>query len=118
MVYLASGFKEIDEFGDSSTFSNCLRFLQSLEFFRNCKMKSFELLDLGAGLVVLDLGSGLGEDAIAMGRLVAPEGWVVGVDFSRSMIERVLPAIVRGKSLRLPYDGFWEALTPRKTYGP
>ena len=30
----------------------------------------------------------------------------------------VLPAIVRGKSLRLPYDGFWEALTPRKTYGP
>lgn len=51
-------------------------------------MKSFELLDLGAGLVVLDLGSGLGEDAIAMGRLVAPEGWVVGVDFSRSMIEQ------------------------------
>jgi hypothetical protein len=33
-------------------------------------------------------------------------------------LDGVLPAIVRGKSLRLPYDGFWEAFTPRKTYGP
>ena len=40
------------------------------------------------------------------------------LDEGQYMFFRVLPAIVRGKSLRLPYDGFWEAFTPRKTYGP
>ncbi len=43
---------------------------------------------IGAGDVVLDLGSGAGVDAFLAARAVGPEGRVIGVDMTPEMIER------------------------------
>lgn len=44
------------------------------------------LLDLRAGLTVLDVGSGTGADAIEIANAVGPTGRVVGLDASQDMI--------------------------------
>ena len=45
-----------------------------------------ELLDLRAGLTVVDVGSGTGADTIEVARAVGPDGRVVGLDRSIEMI--------------------------------
>lgn len=50
------------------------------------KEKTFMLLDLKPGQIVLDLGSGTGEDAQELAKLTLP-GKVIGVDISRQMVE-------------------------------
>lgn len=85
--YLASGFKNVDGAEDLSTYSSCLSLLNSMEFFREYKEASFELLDLEAGMMVLEAGSGLGDDAITMAGLVSPDGKVVGIDKSAHMVK-------------------------------
>lgn len=88
MDYLASGFKNVDQTQDSNKYSNCLSLLNSLDFFRTYKQKTFELLALGNGLTVLDIGCGLGEDVLAMSKLVSPVGKVTGIDASESLLEQ------------------------------
>jgi SAM-dependent methyltransferase len=44
--------------------------------------------EVGAGDVVLDLGSGAGLDLVLAARLVGPTGRVVGVDMTPAMVER------------------------------
>ncbi|MBI3667273.1 MAG: methyltransferase domain-containing protein [Acidobacteria bacterium] len=44
--------------------------------------------DIQRGGTVLDLGCGAGLDALIAAHRVGPEGKVVGVDFSNSMLER------------------------------
>ncbi len=48
----------------------------------------FRLGRLRSGERVLDLGSGAGLDALIAGRMVGPEGRVVGVDMTPAMLER------------------------------
>ena len=86
--YLASGFKDVDEAEDLSTYSSCLALLNSLEFFREYKDASFDLLDLEAGMNVLEAGSGIGDDALTMAGLVAPDGKVIGIDKSAIWLKR------------------------------
>ena len=45
------------------------------------------LADLGAGKVVLDLGSGGGIDVLLSARRVGPTGWVFGLDMTPEMLE-------------------------------
>jgi len=47
-----------------------------------------EFAQLSSGDVVLDLGCGGGLDSLIAAGRVGTKGWVVGVDFSRSMISR------------------------------
>ena len=47
-----------------------------------------ELAQIKEGDVVLDLGSGAGNDVFIARREVGPEGRVIGVDFSAEMLER------------------------------
>lgn len=113
MDYLASGFKNVDQTQDASKYSNCLSLLNSLEFFRVYKQKTFELLALGSGLTVLDIGCGLGEDVLAMSKLVSPVGKVTGVDTSESLLEQARVKLsevnanvefLRGDALNLAFN--------------
>lgn len=84
---LASGFRDVDRAADFAVFLKCLTLVDSIPFFADCKRESYDLLGLAPGSRVLDVGCGLGEDAAALARLVAPGGVVVGVDSSRGVIE-------------------------------
>jgi len=96
--YLATGFANVDAREDITAFKCCLALLDSLPYFREYKQRSYELLALSAGLSVLEVGCGLGDDTLRMAERVGPDGVVVGVDSSARMIEEAvgrIPANVR-----------------------
>jgi ubiquinone/menaquinone biosynthesis C-methylase UbiE len=109
---LASGFKDVDSATDFAVFSGCLELIDSLPFFAEGKRESYAVLGAAPGRRILDVGSGLGDDAAALARLVAPTGAVVGVDGSHSMVEeaRRRHGAIAGLSfevadaVRLPFD--------------
>ena len=84
---LASGFQSVDRASDFEMFERCLRLIDSLPFFAECKRESYELLEAGPGRRILEVGCGLGDDAAALARLVVPGGSVVAVDGSQAMID-------------------------------
>jgi ubiquinone/menaquinone biosynthesis C-methylase UbiE len=84
---LASGFQNVDKSDNFAMYAECLTLLDSILFFSEYKRESYDLLRPTAGLRVLEVGCGLGDDAAALAGLVAPPGTVVGVDGSRAMVE-------------------------------
>jgi ubiquinone/menaquinone biosynthesis C-methylase UbiE len=84
---LASGFQNVDRALDFAVFSSCLTLIDSLPFFIECKRESYDLLGAGPGRRILEVGCGLGDDAAALAKLVAPGGSVVAIDGSQSMVE-------------------------------
>ena len=50
------------------------------------KLRSYELMQLGAGKHVLDVGCGAGLDTIALGHVVGSTGSVLGIDHDPEMI--------------------------------
>jgi ubiquinone/menaquinone biosynthesis C-methylase UbiE len=108
--YLATGFTDVDRRADGSAYEQCLTLLDGLPYFRDYKARSYELLGLRPGLSVLELGCGLGDDALRMAARVGPEGRVVGVDASLKLLAQALarrPAglpvrYVRADGRRLP----------------
>jgi ubiquinone/menaquinone biosynthesis C-methylase UbiE len=101
MDYLSSGFSDIDHSNDPSFFSSCLVTLNSLPYFQDYKRKSFDLMNVREGSRVLEVGCGLGFDAIALARIVGSTGWVVAVDSSKAMLEA---ARSRAENLGLPIE--------------
>ncbi len=84
---LASGFQSVDHASDFEVFSSCLTLIDSLPFFAECKRESYDLLGATPGHRILEVGCGLGDDAAALARRVAPGGSVVAVDGSQAMVE-------------------------------
>lgn len=87
MDYLSSGFSRVDSSQDPGVFFSCLQTLCSLPCFQGYKEKSFRLLNLRNGSRILEIGCGLGQDAMAMSRITGERGRVVAVDTSRRMLE-------------------------------
>jgi ubiquinone/menaquinone biosynthesis C-methylase UbiE len=87
MDYLSSGFSDIDHSNDPSFFSSCLVTLNSLPYFQDYKRKSFDLMNARVGSRALEVGCGLGFDAITLARIVGSTGQVVAVDSSQTMLE-------------------------------
>jgi ubiquinone/menaquinone biosynthesis C-methylase UbiE len=87
MDYLSSGFSQVDRSQDPGIFITCLQTLCSLPYFRDYKKKSFKLLNLGVSSKILEVGCGLGQDAIAIARMLGEEGNVIAIDSSRKMIK-------------------------------
>jgi len=67
--------------------------------FQDVKSRSYQLLELKRGAVVLDVGCGLGQDARELMRLVGARGRVVGVDYSVEMIAKARRGAKDGSSL-------------------
>ncbi len=84
---LASGFQSVDQASDFEVFSSCLTLIDSLPFFAECKRDSYDLLGATPGHRILEVGCGLGDDAAALARRVAPGGSVVAVDGSQAMVD-------------------------------
>jgi ubiquinone/menaquinone biosynthesis C-methylase UbiE len=84
---LASGFQSVDHASDFDMFSSCLTLIDSLPFFAECKRDSYDLLGAIPGHRILEVGCGLGDDAAALARRVAPGGVVVAVDGSQAMVD-------------------------------
>lgn len=85
--YLATGFCDVDGRADAAAYKTCLSLLDSLPYYRKVKQRSYELLELLPGMSVLEIGCGLGDDALRMAELVGPDGKVTGVDSSVRMVE-------------------------------
>ena len=88
--YLATGFANVDGRDDTAAYKHCLALLDSLPYFREYKQRSYERLCLSAGLSVLEVGCGIGDDVFRMASRVGPSGVVVGVDASSRMIEEAI----------------------------
>ena len=101
MDCLSSGFSDIDHSSDPSFFASCLTMLNSLPYFQDYKRKSFDLLGAREGSRVLEVGCGLGFDAVALARIVGSSGLVVAVDSSLAMVEA---AKSRAKDLSLTVE--------------
>jgi ubiquinone/menaquinone biosynthesis C-methylase UbiE len=67
-------------------YSDYLNLLNSLEFFRQYKQFSFELLRLHEAISILDVGCGLGDDVLAIAKWVSPGGKVTGIDVRKLLI--------------------------------
>jgi len=55
--------------------------------------RTFSLLGVGRGDRVLDLGAGTGYGCALLGRLVGPEGTVVGLEVDDALVERAVAAL-------------------------
>src|SRR6476659_8897864 len=84
---LASGFQSVDRATDFEVFSSCLTLIDSLPFFADCKRESHDMLGANPGRRILEVGCGLGDDAAALAKRVAPGGSVVAIDGSQAMID-------------------------------
>jgi arsenite methyltransferase len=60
---------------------------ESVEAFAGVSAVSLQA-QLGEGLTVLDLGCGAGLDSLVAAERVGLTGWVIGIDFSPSMLDR------------------------------
>jgi ubiquinone/menaquinone biosynthesis C-methylase UbiE len=78
------GFEDVDRTGDPACLVDRLDRLAPL--FQPLTRRTFELLAVGEGDRVLDVGCGTGEAARALAPQAGRSGQVVGVDSSRTMI--------------------------------
>jgi SAM-dependent methyltransferase len=83
---LSSGLHSVDPRNDPAARLHFLDAENAKPAMRLAKERSFALLGLRAGLHVLDVGCGPGDDAREMAERVAPGGRVVGVDIDPMML--------------------------------
>jgi ubiquinone/menaquinone biosynthesis C-methylase UbiE len=82
-----SEFTDVDQSNTPQGYVQCMDFQHSTVFVQMYKQPTRSLLDLQPGLRVLDAGSGTGEDAREIAKLVSPTGQVIGLDFSQTMLD-------------------------------
>lgn len=94
-------FENLDKAGDPEAMLSYLDVLSALAAAKEYKNQSYELLEIGLGNAVLDVGCGTGDDARALADRVGPRGRVVGVDSSAAAIKE---AIRRSAGLSSPVE--------------
>lgn len=75
--------------------------LRTTEFGASYKQYTYSLLTLTAGMTVLDVGCGTGDDVRQLAQIVGATGKVVGIDDSETMLAE---AWQRSEQSRLPVD--------------
>jgi len=83
---IRSDFTDVDRASDPGHLVRFLNTVSALDVIRAYKRRSFDMLELQPGQVILDLGCGNGEDVRELAQLVGPNGRVVGVDRSETLI--------------------------------
>ncbi|MGJ0431257.1 methyltransferase domain-containing protein [Methylobacter sp.] len=71
------------------------------EIFAPIKQISYKKMQIKQGDTVLDLGCGPGVDAIELGKLVSPDGLVIGVDYDDAMLAEALEQVETLKMSRI-----------------
>ena len=94
-------FTDIDRAGDPQRCVGFLDAITAMDFIQQYKRFTYEALDVQSGHRVLDAGCGNGDDVRALARLVGPQGRVIGVDWSETVIAE---ARRRAGGLELPID--------------
>jgi SAM-dependent methyltransferase len=112
MDYLSSGFSKVDRAQNPDVYLSCLQTLSSLPYFQEYKKKSIMRLDLKKDSKMLEIGCGLGRDAIAISELIGEHGSVSAIDSSRRMVESARKGDGRNRvnycladACRLPFSG-------------
>lgn len=82
-----TGFTAIDRTPDPSAFVRFLDAVSELRDFVSLKARVRSRLEPRPGERILDLGCGTGTDARWIAERVSPGGSVVGIDFSRAMVD-------------------------------
>jgi ubiquinone/menaquinone biosynthesis C-methylase UbiE len=86
MDSFASGFAGVDGAGDARSFVTYLDLIHSMPFFQECKRKSYQKLAIRPGASVLEIGCGNGVDAAILAGMAGPDGRVIGIDVSSTML--------------------------------
>jgi SAM-dependent methyltransferase len=79
-------FSDVDKSGQASQHAAYLD--RAAEAFVDLRRSWLSVLRLEPGQVVLDAGSGMGENTRALGEMVAPSGRAIGIDFSSELVAR------------------------------
>jgi class 3 adenylate cyclase/ubiquinone/menaquinone biosynthesis C-methylase UbiE len=111
---LAADFAHIDDDEEPDRFVAALNRMRQAPFLTQVRDRILELLVPLPGERLLDVGSGVGEDALELSPLVGERGFVVGVDNSETMVveadRRARAAAVENVEFRcadaqaLPFD--------------
>jgi ubiquinone/menaquinone biosynthesis C-methylase UbiE len=96
-----SDWSMVDRTAQPAAYVGDLDAVHSQDAVRAYKEQTYELLDLHPGDRVIDVGCGAGDDVLAMARFVGPNGRVVGMDASETMIEE---SRRRSSGLGLPVE--------------
>jgi hypothetical protein len=75
-------FSDVDNANNPLELVAAMRTLSGHAWFQAVKRHAFEVLQVQPGNVVMDVGCGVGQDVLALGRLVGPTGRVVGMGCS------------------------------------
>jgi ubiquinone/menaquinone biosynthesis C-methylase UbiE len=97
--FSAIQWADLDTTVDPSAFVRYLDAVNSLDLLQRLKAHSYDLLDAREGRRFLDLGCGVGHDAMALAARVGTTGRVLGIDASSIMIAE---ARRRSEGLGLP----------------
>lgn len=79
-----SAFADVDAHGAAARLSSYLD--QVAVVVADLKQRSLDLLELGPGRQVLDIGCGMGEEVSRLAERVAPGGRAVGLDYSAEFV--------------------------------
>ncbi len=92
----AEAFRDADDDRHFRDVVDAIELQYTLPSFRAYKSAVLRTLHLRPGDAVVDVGSGLGHDAVAIGALVGPTGTCVGVDLSARLVERARARVPAG----------------------
>lgn len=87
MVHHKHDWENVDTSENSKHFIDYLDAVTAQSEMKRYKINSYRMLNIGKGSTVLDIGCGTGDDVLALAELVGPDGKVVGIDSSKSLIE-------------------------------
>lgn len=83
----SSDWSEVDAMERPDESTEYLETIMGLETVQAYKRRSHRLLRISEGDRIIDVGCGTGEDVLMLAEIVGPDGEVVGVDNSETMVE-------------------------------
>jgi ubiquinone/menaquinone biosynthesis C-methylase UbiE len=94
-------FHMVDDAENPAFFTDFMNRSHALQTAQRYKQVVIEQLDLQEGATVLDVGCGTGQDTLELAQAVGPQGKVVGVDSSETMLQE---ARKRASSIQIPVE--------------